>query len=45
MSIKPNFASTLQRPFTRFAEDYGEELIKKYLFIPTVGLALGWRLF
>jgi hypothetical protein len=45
VSIKPNFASTVQRPFTRFAEDYAEELIKKYLFVPTVGLALGWRLF
>ena len=45
IDIKPNFASTLQRPFTRFAESYGEELIEKYLFIPTVGLAVGWRLF
>lgn len=45
VSIKPNFASTLQRPFTRFAEDYGADLIKKYLIIPTVGLAVGWRLF
>ena len=45
ISIKPSVASTLQRPFTQFAEAYGEELIEKYLFIPTVGLALGWRLF
>ncbi len=43
--IQPNFASTVQQPFTRFAQDYGEELIEKYLFIPTVGLAVGWRLF
>jgi hypothetical protein len=45
VSIEPNFASTIQRPFTRFAEAYGEELIEKNLFIPTVGLAVGWRLF
>jgi hypothetical protein len=45
IKIEPNFASTVQRPFVRFAESYGEELLEKYLFIPTVGLALGWRLF
>lgn len=45
VSITPNFLSTAQRPFTRFAEDYAEELIEKHLIIPTVGLAAGWRLF
>lgn len=45
VSITPNFASTIQRPFTQAAEARGEELIEKYLFIPTIGLAAGWRLF
>jgi hypothetical protein len=45
VSISPNFASTLQRPFTRFAESYAEELIEKYLLVPTVGIGVGWRLF
>jgi hypothetical protein len=45
ISIEPNFASTVQRPFTRFAEAYGEELIEKYLLVPTVGFAVGWTLF
>jgi hypothetical protein len=43
--LEPNFASTLQRPFTRFAAAYVEEIIERNLFIPTVGLAIGWRLF
>jgi hypothetical protein len=43
--LHPNFASTIQRPFTRFAEDYIQQLIERYLFVPTVGVAVGWRLF
>jgi hypothetical protein len=45
MSIKPNFASTIQQPFLRQAESYAEDLIQKHLLAPTVGLALGWRLY
>jgi hypothetical protein len=45
VSITPNFASTIQRPFTQQAEKYAEDFLEKYLLIPTVGLALGWRLF
>jgi hypothetical protein len=45
VSIEPNFASTVQRPFTQQAEKYAEDLIEKHFYIPTVGLALGWRLF
>ena len=45
VTLTPNFASTIQRPFTRFAAAYVEELIEENLFIPTVGLAIGWQLF
>ncbi len=45
VSITPNFLSTTQQLFTHFAEDYAAELLQKHLVIPTVGLAVGWRLF
>jgi hypothetical protein len=45
VSITPNFASTLQQPFTKFAEDYSADLLKKHLIVPTVSLAVGWRLY
>jgi hypothetical protein len=45
VDIDPNFASRIQRPFTRLAEDYAEQLIEQNLLIPTVGLAIGWRLY
>jgi hypothetical protein len=45
VSIKPNFASTIQRPFTRFVSAYVEDLIERNLFVPTIGLAIGWKLF
>jgi hypothetical protein len=45
VDITPNFASTIQQPFTRFAEAYAEDFIKKYFLIPTVGFAVGWKLF
>jgi hypothetical protein len=45
VSIEPNFASTIQRPFLRAAENYLENLIEDNLLIPTVGVAIGWRLY
>jgi hypothetical protein len=45
VQIAPNFAARSQQLFVRFAEDYVAELIEHYLFIPTVGFAVGWRLF
>jgi hypothetical protein len=45
VSLEPNFASTIQRPFTQAAEHYAEELIENHFFIPTVGVGLGWKLF
>jgi len=43
--LEPNFLSTVQQPFLRLAGDYVSGVIEKYLFIPTIGLALGWQLF
>ncbi len=45
VDIQPNFLASQQRIFTRLAGDYMEQLIEDHLFIPTIGLALGWRLF
>jgi len=45
VSIRPKVSSGLPSVVTRFAESYTEEMIKRYLIIPTVGLAMGWRLF
>jgi len=45
VSIAPNFPALSDRSFVRFAENYVADLIQRYLFIPTVGLAVGWRLF
>jgi hypothetical protein len=43
--IEPNFAATAQAPFTQQAERYAEHFIETYFMVPTVGVALGWRLF
>jgi hypothetical protein len=45
VDIEPNFLASKQRIFTRLASDYAEQLIERHLFIPTIGLAVGWRLF
>ena len=45
VSIHPNFASTIQQPFTSAAESRAEHLLETDLLLPTVGLAVGWRLF
>jgi hypothetical protein len=45
VDVRPNFLATAQQPFLRLAGDYLEGVIEKYLFIPTIGLALGWQLF
>jgi hypothetical protein len=43
--ITPNFLATTQQVFTQFAEAYTEDLLKKYLIIPTVGFGVGWQIF
>jgi hypothetical protein len=45
VSIEPNFASQIQRPFLRAAESYVEDLIERHILLPTVGLGIGWRLY
>ena len=46
VSLKAKFNSTTTTvPFARFGEQYIEQLIEHYLIIPTVALAIGWRLF
>jgi hypothetical protein len=45
VDLEPNFASTAQRPFLQQAEHYAEHFIETYFLVPTVGVALGWRLF
>jgi hypothetical protein len=45
VTVTPNFATSLQGVFTRLVGGYVEDLIEKYLYIPTVGLAIGWRLY
>lgn len=45
VSITPNFLAAQQQAYTRFVEQYGEELLKNHLIIPTVGVGVGWKLF
>jgi hypothetical protein len=45
VTVTPRFATSLQGVFTRLVGDYLEQLIKEDLLIPTVGLAIGWRLY
>jgi hypothetical protein len=45
VEIEPNFAAQHQQIFTRISELYLEDLIKTYFFVPTIGFAVGWRLY
>jgi hypothetical protein len=45
VDIQPNFASTIQKPFTQAAERRAQEILERDFMIPTVGVAVGWRLF
>jgi hypothetical protein len=45
VDIQPNFLSSKQAVFTRLAAFHLEQLIEEHLFIPTIGLGLGWQLF
>jgi hypothetical protein len=45
VTVRPNFTTSLQNVFTRLVGDFAEQMITNYLYIPTVGLAIGWRLY
>jgi hypothetical protein len=45
VDLRPNFTTSSQFVFTRLVSNYTEQLIEKYLMIPTIGLAIGWRVY
>jgi hypothetical protein len=45
VDIEPNFLSSQQAVFTRPAANRLERIIEDHLFVPTIGLGLGWQLF
>jgi hypothetical protein len=45
VSVTPKFFTNGRLPFAHFAEDYVAELLKRYLYVPTIALAVGWRIY
>ncbi len=45
VTVTPRFATSLQGVFTRLVGNYLEQVIEEHLLIPTVGLAIGWRIY
>jgi hypothetical protein len=45
VTVHPNFAPSLEGVFSRLVGNYVEQLIVEHLYIPNLGLAIGWRLY
>jgi hypothetical protein len=45
VSLEAKFITNGKLPFARFAEDYMAELLRRYLYVPTIALAVGWRIY